>query len=251
MAVSGSVFAPIQMPSLSVIIPAYNEERNIAGAIDDVLQNVASTVSDVEIIVVDDGSRDATATLVSQIAARDPRVVLITQANAGHGPALINGIARAKGEWLLLIDSDRQVSLCGFAEHWSMTDRYDVILGLRRPRRDPAHRHVISALMRFLLRWRLGVSVVDAGAPYKLLRAHVWTEARQCMRDRCWIPSVLLAANALQRHELRVLEVPIVHSYRPNGPSSLNLRRLAAFCREGVTDIAVFRDRVRLRHKRS
>ncbi|MER8956526.1 glycosyltransferase family 2 protein [Mesorhizobium sp. M0833] len=238
------------MPILSVIVPAYNEERNIEEAIDDVLQHVASTVPDLEIIIVDDGSRDKTAALAKALAVRDPRIVLIQQSNQGHGPALANGLAKATGDWLFLLDSDRQVPLDDFARHWQLTASHDVVLGFRRPRRDPPHRLLISAAMRLLLRLQLGVWVRDAGAPYKLIRADVWHTARQSMRPGCWIPSVLIAAAALQRPDLNTVELPVDHRPRRHGPSTLNLGRLAKFCREGVADVVDFRNHSKQQHDR-
>lgn len=229
------------MPPLSIIIPAYNEEPNIVEAIEDVLKDVATVVPDAEIIVIDDGSRDRTAALVAEMAARIPQIVLVRQPNRGHGAALMHGLAEATGDWIFLIDSDRQVSLAPFAQHWAMTKDHDVILGLRRPRRDPFHRQIISLAMRLLLRARLGVALTDAGAPYKLFRAELWRDVRPALRSNCWIPSVLIAARAMQRTDLRVKEIAIEHRPRSHGPSTLNLRRLVSFCREGVSDVEHFR----------
>jgi glycosyltransferase involved in cell wall biosynthesis len=234
------------MPILSVIIPAYNEEQNIEGALDDVLKDVAAVVTDVEIIVVNDGSSDRTAAIVNDVARRDSRIRLLNQVNKGHGPALANGLAQAQGEWLLLLDSDRQVSLGEFAKHWAMTSQYDAILGLRRPRRDPLHRLVISFFMRLLLRVQLGTAVDDAGAPYKLVRRQIWLQTSKMMRDGCWIPSVLLAAHVLQRRDVHAIEVPVLHQERPHGRSTLNLRRLVRFSREGAADIAYYRERMKM-----
>lgn len=233
------------MPSLSVIIPAYNEERNIIAAIEDVLKEVATAVPDVEIIVIDDGSRDRTAALVAEMAKATPQLIMLRQENSGHGAALMHGLAKAAGDWVLLLDSDRQISLAQFAGHWAMTKSHDVVLGLRRPRRDPLHRQFISLAMRLLLKARLGVSVGDAGAPYKLFRAELWRDAHGAMRDNCWIPSVLIAARAMQRSDLRVVELAIEHRPRSHGNSTLNLRRLVRFCREGMADIGYFRDHAR------
>jgi dolichol-phosphate mannosyltransferase len=232
-----------RMTSLSVIIPAYNEAESIVGALEDVFRDVAAVVPDLEVIVVNDGSRDETAALATSFAQSEPRVRVITQVNGGHGPALIRGMNSAKGDWMLLLDSDRQVSLEDFARHWQMTADCDVILGLRRPRADPLYRQLISVLMRILLFVQLGRNVQDGGAPYKLLRREVWTEARSALRPNCWIPSVLLAAAALGRKDLKVIELPIRHRVRSHGPSTLNLKRLGTFCREGVADIAYFRTR--------
>jgi glycosyltransferase involved in cell wall biosynthesis len=231
------------MPLLSVIIPAYNEEDNIVAALDDVVRDVASCVPDLEILVIDDGSRDRTTELARQVAARDPRIVVVSQANQGHGPAVVHGLRKARGEWILLLDSDRQIVLSRFEQHWAMTRTYDVVLGLRRPRRDPWHRLLISAAMRWLLLARLRVNLGDAGAPYKLMRARLWAEAEPMMRQPCWVPSILLAATARLEPDVRSIEVPVEHRPRAHGESTLNLRRLARFCREGVTDVAYFRDR--------
>ena len=233
------------MPFLSVIIPAYNEEHSIQGAIQDVLNDVAAVIPDLEVIVVNDGSRDRTAELANEIASRDARVKVLTQRNRGHGPALVRGLAGAAGEWLLLIDSDRQVSLKNFARHWALTADHDAILGLRRPRRDPLHRLLISFAMRVLLRARLGINAGDAGAPYKLVKRRVWLDACRMMRDGCWIPSVLLAAHVLRHRDIVAREVPVEHQRRSHGPSTLNLGRLARFCREGAIDVAFYRARVR------
>lgn len=231
------------MPVLSVVIPAYNEERNIEGVLQDVIRDVAAVVPDIEIIVVDDGSRDRTAELAGKAAAQDGRIRVISQANQGHGPALSNGLDAAKGDWLLLLDGDRQVSLEDFARHWGMAQNLDAILGLRRPRSDPFHRLLVSRAMRLLLRRRLGADVGDAGAPYKLVRAAIWQQARKRMRDGCWIPSVLLAAYIHQHAELRSVELPIRHRARPHGPSTLNLQRLIKFCRQGAAEIEFYRNR--------
>lgn len=85
----------------SVIIPAYNHEKFIARSIDSVL---AQDFGDFELIVVDDGSRDATAEKVK--AYDDPRIILIEQANAGEAGARNAGIARATRPWLAFLDGD-------------------------------------------------------------------------------------------------------------------------------------------------
>jgi hypothetical protein len=139
-----------------------------------------------------------------------------------------------------LIDSDRQVSLSDFGRHWELARCHDVILGVRTPRNDPVHRRAVSKLMRLLIRLRTGKAPKDGGAPYKLLSAEVWQDARDFMREGCWIPSVLLATRVVHRSDIRCLETPVAHRERVRGPSSLNVRRLFRFCREGLADIEHF-----------
>ena len=83
-------------PTLSVVMPAYNEEAAIADAVRDVQTHVFPVVPDAELIVVDDGSRDRTGALLDDLAAREPRLRVLHQANAGHGPALARDSTRPR-----------------------------------------------------------------------------------------------------------------------------------------------------------
>lgn len=87
------------MPLVSVIIPAFNAERYIAETLEHVLRQ---TLPDVEVIVVDDGSRDGTAAVV----ARYPSVRYIAKPNGGVSSARNRGVAEAQGEWVAFVDSD-------------------------------------------------------------------------------------------------------------------------------------------------
>ena len=88
------------MPSVSVIIPSYNAERWIKSTIDSVL---AQTYSNIEIIVVDDGSTDES---VSVISKNYPEIKLITQKNQGVAAARNKGIENASSEWIAFLDAD-------------------------------------------------------------------------------------------------------------------------------------------------
>lgn len=92
------------MPHVTVIIPAFNAERDIASAIGSVR---AGTETDVEILVADDASTDGTAACVAEIAAQDGQVRLISSAiNAGPGAARNRALAEARGEWVAVLDAD-------------------------------------------------------------------------------------------------------------------------------------------------
>jgi glycosyltransferase involved in cell wall biosynthesis len=91
------------MPSVSVVMPAFNAARYIGRAIDSVRRQ---TVHDLELLVVDDGSTDHTSDLVRHIANADPRVKLIEQRNAGPGPARNAGFRAAAGRLFAFLDSD-------------------------------------------------------------------------------------------------------------------------------------------------
>jgi glycosyltransferase involved in cell wall biosynthesis len=94
--------------TLSIVIPAYNEERRLPSTLDEVFAWLdASPYRDSEILVVDDGSTDATASLVESRAVSEPRLRLIRNpGNRGKGYAVRHGMLKAEGEWILFSDAD-------------------------------------------------------------------------------------------------------------------------------------------------
>ncbi|MDR2912185.1 MAG: glycosyltransferase [Alistipes sp.] len=91
------------MPLISVIVPVYNAEKYLARCIDSVL---AQTHADLELILVDDGSRDRSGAICDAAAARDPRVKVIHKANGGVSAARNDGIEASRGEWIAFCDND-------------------------------------------------------------------------------------------------------------------------------------------------
>ncbi len=96
------------LPTLSIVIPAYNEERRLPPTLAAVRAYLdARAYPDAEILVVDDGSRDGTAALVEAVAREDPRVRLLRNpGNRGKGYSVRHGMLEAGGEWILFSDAD-------------------------------------------------------------------------------------------------------------------------------------------------
>lgn len=118
--------------SCSVVVPAYNAARTIAATVASAL---AQTVSDIEVIVVDDGSRDETAAIVARLADRDPRLRLIQQTNAGVSAARNAGIAAARADVIAFLDADDLWPAQHLATHLkilAMTPRLDVSFSAAR-----------------------------------------------------------------------------------------------------------------------
>ena len=91
------------MPKVSVVIPCYNVEKYIRQCIESLLHQ---TLSDFEIICVDDGSTDETVNIIKEYVAEDDRVILIEQKNQYAGVARNNGLEAASGEYVIFLDSD-------------------------------------------------------------------------------------------------------------------------------------------------
>ena len=98
--------------SLSLVLPAFNEEANIDAVVQDSLATLPAFVDRYEIIVVDDGSRDRTGEIVAGLAGTDDRVRLVRHArNRGYGAALISGFDASIGDFVMFMDADRQFNI--------------------------------------------------------------------------------------------------------------------------------------------
>lgn len=91
------------MPKISIIVPAYNAEQHIKQCLDCILKQ---TVNDYEVIVIDDGSKDATASICDAFAQKETKIRVIHQINRGVSAARNVGIEQAQGEWITFIDAD-------------------------------------------------------------------------------------------------------------------------------------------------
>ena len=230
---------------LSVIMPVYNEEDAIVAAVDEVRDCVLALIPESELVVVDDGSRDATGRLLDEAAGTDPRIVVIHQANGGHGAALLTGLNAARGDYVFLIDSDRQIPLDNFKSAWAeIVAGRDAVFGVRRRRYDPALRLYLSRVIRHSVNVLFRVRLSDPNAPYKLFRRGIWNETRDCVPDGTLAPSLFLAIVA-KRRGYNILEVDVTHKERDTGEVTLRHFRLLKFCARGLTQMFGLVRRVR------
>lgn len=230
---------------LTVIMPVYNEQDAIADAVADVQRHILDAVAGAELLVIDDGSRDCTPQLLDDIAAADARVRVIHQANTGHGGAVITGLAAAVGEYVFLIDSDRQIPLDGFEAAWRAAQNGTAaVFGVRRNRNDPALRLYLTKVIRGVVNLMFGVALDDGNVPYKLLRRTLWEEARPLIPPGTLAPSLFLAIVA-KLHGHDILELDVSHKERDTGEVSIRRLKLLTFCARGLTQMIELRRRVR------
>jgi glycosyltransferase involved in cell wall biosynthesis len=233
------------MSALCVIMPAYNEEGAIREAVAEVRTSVLDTIDDARLIVVNDGSRDATGAILDELAAEDPRIRVIHKANGGHGPALMEGLSHADGEWVFLVDSDRQMPLEPVARLWdAVHDGWDAAFGVRRKRDDPPIRRALTRAIRGTLPLLFGVRLHDANVPYKLFRRSTWEEARAHIPADTLAPSLFLAVY-MRTRGMRIAEIDIDHRERETGEVSIRRWKLVKFCGRAFGQLLDFRRSIR------
>jgi glycosyltransferase involved in cell wall biosynthesis len=158
-------------PDISFVLPALNEEGNVARAIDSVLEVAQESCGVFEIIVVDDGSTDRTASLVRAAAREHPEVRLVSHAsNRGYGEALRTGFREAKLDYVFFTDADNQFDMSELALFLPWAAHVDVVAGFRINRQDSAQRRLYAWVWNRLVRVLFYVPVRDIDCAFKLFR---------------------------------------------------------------------------------
>lgn len=157
--------------SLSLVLPAFNEEANIEFVVQDSLKILPVFTDRFEIIVVDDGSRDDTAITVADLAATEERVHLVRHGrNRGYGAALTSGIHKSTGDYVMFMDADRQFDIADLRLLAPFASEYDIVAGFRMERSDPIHRRVFAEAFNVAVRVMFGVHLRDIDCAFKLFR---------------------------------------------------------------------------------
>jgi glycosyltransferase involved in cell wall biosynthesis len=203
------------LPSISAVIPAYNEERAIASTVEAVVDALSTLVDDYEVIVVDDGSRDATASIVRGLGERFPAVRLVShEVNLGYGAALGTGFAAATRELLFLTDGDKQFDVRELAGCLPLLDQADLIVGYRRPRADPWVRRLYGWGWNLLVNTFFGYTARDVDCAFKLFPRRILHELNVRSTGHTFSPELLIKA---RRSGYSVAEVRVTHYPRLAG----------------------------------
>ena len=164
-----------RLARLSYFFPAHNDEANLAGLVDEALTTLPGLADTFEIIVVNDGSRDATGRIADELTAAHPGVVRAVHhpTNLGYGAALRSGFRAATHEHVGFTDGDRQFhveDLGRLIDRMAEPDHPDVVVGYRIKRADPIVRTVYARCYRLANRMFFGLRVRDVDCACKLFR---------------------------------------------------------------------------------
>ncbi len=221
-----------KLSSLSIFMPAYNEEGNIATTIIDARYAAKEIAKKYEIIVVDDGSHDRTAEVVLELKKHDHNIRLITHPqNKGYGAAVKTGLKACKHDWIFFTDADGQFhydELPGFA---SSRGKADLVIGYRRKRMDPFHRVFVAQVLLKLWNFVLfHLTLRDVDCAYKLFKRTVRDSIRLDTESAITVTEFIVKAKA---QGFRILQLPVRHYPRKFGEQTGgNWRVIARAARE-------------------
>ena len=208
----------LRLSGLTVVLPCFDEEANVAQAVREATAAACRCASAVEIVVVDDGSRDDTREIAEELAEVDTRVrVVVHDANRGYGAAVRSGIAASRMPWVLLTDADLQFDLQQLDRLLPLAPEHDLVAGFRIARCDPAHRRAAAAAWNWLMRRTFGVPVRDVDCAFKLARGPLLRGLE--LHSEGAMVSMELYALAT-RAQWRIAEVGVHHRARLAGAAT-------------------------------
>ncbi len=223
------------MPSISLVLPAYNEADNIEPLIAEAVPALEANAEDYEIIVVDDGSKDDTAAVTRRVMETNPRVRLVQHPkNQGFGAAVFSGFTHAVKDWIFYTDADRQFVLSELARFVPLMDQADLIAGYRAPRRDPPLRVLYGKGWSLLCTLLFGYTVRDVDCGFKLFRREIIERLASQIQSRGATFSIEWLVRA-KRAGYRFVELPVTHRPRVAGSQTgANLKVIGRAFRELV-----------------
>jgi glycosyltransferase involved in cell wall biosynthesis len=206
---------------LSIVIPLYNEELNVAPLHAELSSILKSMAVPHEIVLVDDGSTDGTFEVLRRIQSSDPHVRVVRFArNFGQTAAFAAGFAYARGQFIVTFDGDLQNDPADIPRLLQIARNYDVVCGWRKDRKDDfLTRSVPSLIASRLIGLVSGVNVHDVGCSLKIFRAEVVKPLKLTPGMHRYLPQL-----ASQLGD-RVTEVVVNHRPRRFGQSKYGLSR--------------------------
>ncbi len=205
--------------SISVVLPAYNEEACIEEAVKACTDFFPARFADCEILVVDDGSKDRTAELVRGLAERHPAVKLVQHAkNQGYGRAIASGFAASRCDLVFYTDADCQFDVREVADLVPLLADADVVLGFRVYRYDSVLRCLLSWVYNQLVRVLFFIRVRDVDCAFKLFERHV-IERLELESSDFFVDTEMVAR--LSRLKARVVEKGVRHYPRTAGHTTV------------------------------
>ena len=208
-----------EMPHISVVIPAYNEEECIRECVLEVRDVLRSLGQPFEIVVTDDGSRDRTFEELRSLQSEVPELRAIRfRRNCGQTAAMDAGFQRARGQVTVTLDADLQNDPADVPMMLEKLKDWDVVCGIRTKRADNWVRRVSSRVANWVRNRFTGEQISDVGCTLRAYRTEFLRRLKLFEGMHRFLPTLLRLAGA------RVTEVPVRHRPRPRGKAKYSIR---------------------------
>ena len=210
------------MPTISIVIPVFNEEGSLAELHREISVVAQGNKYDVEIIFVDDGSDDSSWKVMTELAQQDSRIQCLRfRRNFGKAAGLRAGANASQGELIITMDADLQDDPDEIPNLISKLDEgYDLVSGWKQVRNDPVGKTLPSKVFNWLVGFMTGVKLHDHNCGFKVYRREIFDEVKLYGEMHRFVP-VLASARGF-----KVTESPVNHRARTHGVSKYGWSRL-------------------------
>jgi glycosyltransferase involved in cell wall biosynthesis len=211
------------MVSISVFFPCYNEQENVGRTVEKALDVLEKLNADFEVIIVDDGSSDATGQIADEIVALNGRVKVVHHPhNLGYGAALQSGFKTATKELVFYTDGDGQFDIAEMPPLIDLMKQYDIVSCYRLNRRDPIIRKINGWCWTKLVCLLFGMKIRDIDCAFKLYKREIFDKI-ELSSTGALIDAEILARAA--RAGYRITQKGVQHYPRTAGvQSGANIR---------------------------
>lgn len=205
-------------PSLTIFFPCYNDASSIGQLVKDAFKIAPILTSNFEVIVINDGSTDESATVLGRLQKTYPALKVITHPrNLGYGAALRSGFAAASKDLVFYTDGDGQYSVGELPILFQlMTADVDFVNGIKMTRRDATYRVFIGNLYSFITRWFFRLPITDVDCDFRLIRRPLLQKLKLTATSGHICPELVKTA---QRAHASFREVSVHHFERAHGES--------------------------------
>jgi glycosyltransferase involved in cell wall biosynthesis len=208
----------VPKPSISAFFPCYNDAKTIGDLVVQADRVLGELTDDYEIIVVNDGSRDESASVLSALSTQVPRLRIVNhEINRGYGAALRSGFDHATKDLVFYTDGDAQYDVREIPILLMLlTDDTHFVNGMKMTRQDPPHRVFIGNLHRFVTRWSFWLPINDVDCDFRLIRRSILDKIRLSSSSGSICVELVKQA---QRAGAQFREVSVHHYARRSGVS--------------------------------
>jgi glycosyltransferase involved in cell wall biosynthesis len=228
------------MDKLYIIIPAYNEEANIHCVAKEWHEIAVKAGESSRLVIIDDGSKDSTYKLITELAKELPQLIPLTKVNAGHGATVLFGYRYALengADYIFQTDSDGQTISSEFWQFWEHRSDYSAIIGHRSRREDGFSRILVTKILKFILWYIFRLSITDANTPFRLVNAKTLMKYIDKIPVDFNLSNIMLTV-ILVKYKESIKFIPITFRPRQGGINSINLKKIVKTGMQAIRDFS-------------